>query len=187
MTTNEPCRGCGRIGCSCTHNEIVRSKELRVRTLELENGSLRAEITRLRTELAAAKEELSLVKCGEPNHPDRAYAMKNWLKTFGHKVYGNLKHGEVGFVLSLLQEGEISRGKAAEAIAELLVGNEPLLPVLQGNTFGDDEFPAETVARLRADLAAAQEQNAALAAKQLATELLSRAGAIERGEVNIEE
>lgn len=116
------------------------------------------EATRLRAELAAAKEELSLVKCGEPNHTDRAYAMKNWLKTFGHKVYCNLKHGDVGFVLSLLQEGEISRGKAAEAIAELLVGNEPRLPLLIGNTFGEDEFAAETVTNLRAELAAAKQE-----------------------------
>lgn len=117
-----------------------------------------AELHRLRAELAGAKEELSIVKRGDPNHPDRAYATKTWLETFGFRVFCALKHGKVGFVLSLLQEGDISRGKAAEAIAELLVGNEPILPKLQGNTFGEDDFPSETVANLRAELAAEREK-----------------------------
>lgn len=120
--------------------------------------ALEQELARLTAELASAKEELSLVKCGEPNHPDRAYAMKSWLKTFGFRVFCELKHGDVGIVLSLLQEGDISRGKAAEAIVELLAGNKPPLPALNGNTFGEDDFPSETVAKLRAELAAANER-----------------------------
>lgn len=129
-----------------------------------------AELSRLRTELASAKEELSLVKCGEPNHPDRAYAVKSWLKTFGFKVYAELKHGDVGFVLSLLQEGDISRGKAAEAIAELLVGGKPPLPALIGNTFGEDDFPSETVTKLRAELAAARNSVCAGMAREVKLE-----------------
>lgn len=100
-------------------------------------------------EIARLREELALVKCGEPNHPDRAYAMKGWLKTFGFKVYRELKQGDVGFVLSLLQSGEITRSRAAEAIAELLTGAEPLLPQFEGDVFAEDEMPRETVARLR--------------------------------------
>ena len=116
----------------------------------------------LRAEVASLKEELALVRCGEPNHPDRAYAMKEWLKTFGHKVYCELKHGDVGFVLLLLQEGEISRGKAAEAIAELLVGNKPLLPTFDGGTFAGDETPSKVVAALkqRAEAAEAEKRKA---------------------------
>jgi len=103
-------------------------------------------------EIATLRAELSLVKGGEPNHPDRAYAMKGWLKTFGFKVFCELKHNEVGFVLSLLQCGDISRGKAAEAIAELLVGNEPPLPQLVDDVFGEDDLPREVVNTLRAAL-----------------------------------
>ena len=97
-----------------------------------------------------SERELALIKRAEPASDDAAEAMKEWLKTFGFKVFCELKHGDIGFVLSLLQEGDISRGKAAEAIAELLVGSEPQLPKLQGNTFGEDDFPSGTVAKLRA-------------------------------------
>ncbi len=110
----------------------------------------------LRSQLAAAEKRIAeleaenaLIKCGEPNHPDRAYAMKGWLKTFGFQVYVTLNHGEVGYVLSLLQAGDITRGKAAEAIAELLVGNEPPLPQFVGDVFGEDDLPREAVGQLK--------------------------------------
>ena len=118
-------------------------------------------------EIAALKAELTLVKCGEPNYPDRAYAMKGWLKTFGFQVYATLKHGDVGYVLSLLQSGDISKGKAAEAIAELLVGNEPPLPQLIDDTFGEGDLPREIVATLRTVLRETREAlHAALVAMQ---------------------
>lgn len=110
-------------------------------------------IAALEAQVAELQSELSLVKCGEPNHPDRAYAMKGWLKTFGFKVFATLKHDEVGYVLSLLQAGDISRGKAAEAIAELLVGNEPPLPQLVDDMCGEDDLPREIVNSLRSQVA----------------------------------
>jgi len=119
---------------------------------------------RLRVDLEAAQAELHLVKCGEPNHPDRAYAMKGWLRTFGFNVYVTLKHGDVGHVLALLQDGDISRSKAAEAIAELLVGNEPALPESDGDTFGEDEMPREVVAALRSRVAELEAATARIAA-----------------------
>ena len=127
------------------------SPEAQARDRIAERGFAETErrIAALEAELAKVREELSLIKIGEPNHPDRAYATKGWFKTFGFAVYAELRHGPIGAVLTLLQSGDISRGKAAEAIAELLVGGNPVLPPYIDDTFGDDDIPREVVAKLR--------------------------------------
>lgn len=94
--------------------------------------------------------ELALIKCADSVGVNADEAMKRWLKTFGFKVFCELKQGPIWYTLLLLQEGDISRGKAAETIAELLVGNDPDLPGVVSKTFDEDEFPSETVAKLRA-------------------------------------
>ena len=131
------------------------SRALEERTSE--RDEMKAAHALLLIERDALRAELDIVKRGEPNHPDRAYALKGWLKTYGFKVYCALKHGEVGFVLSLLQAGDISRGRAAEAIAELLVGSEPQLPELVDDVYGEDELPRDVVTVLRASNARLRE------------------------------
>jgi hypothetical protein len=51
-----------------------------------------------------------------------------WAKVCASEVFQELKHGKYREVMFLLQQGEISIGKAAEAIAELAHGVKPLLP-----------------------------------------------------------
>jgi len=75
--------------------------------------------------------------------------IQEWLASDGFKIFCELKHGPVGNVLTLLQDGRISRGKAAEAIAELLKGQKPRLPDPAPAAFADDEIPSDVVCRLQ--------------------------------------
>ena len=75
------------------------------------------------------------------------------------KTYMELKHGTAGAILWALQNGEISRGKAAEALAEWAHGVEPLLPDLP-DAIPDDVTPLNLLRErneARADLATARE------------------------------
>jgi hypothetical protein len=73
-----------------------------------------------------------------------------WLASPVLKTFVNFKHGIVGDVLFALQEGEISRGKAAEALAEIAHGATSVrLPKYRG-IFGEDENPCDVVESLRA-------------------------------------
>jgi len=65
------------------------------------------------------------------------------------RVYCDLKHGPIGEVLSMLADGCISRGKAAEAIAQIMVGRTPVLPGDHLSEFAEDENPGEVVKALR--------------------------------------
>lgn len=76
-------------------------------------------------------------------------AMRQWLASDGFAIFCELKHGPVGLILTMLQDGRISRGRAAEAIAELLVAEQRPLPAAALPEFADDEIPAEVCARLR--------------------------------------
>lgn len=76
-----------------------------------------------------------------------------WLKSDGFKIFCELKHGPIGEVLALLADGCVSRSKAAEAIAELLVGRTPALPKTDGSEFAEYETPGETVRELHRRIA----------------------------------
>jgi hypothetical protein len=73
-----------------------------------------------------------------------------WLDSPAFQTFVDLKHGIVGDVLCALQEGEISRGKAAECLAEIAHGaTEVRLPRYRGY-FAEDETPVEKCERLEA-------------------------------------
>lgn len=72
-----------------------------------------------------------------------------WLKSWGFGLFAVLKHGPIGEVLSLLQDGWISRGKAAEAMAEIMLGNKPNLPENKSSAFDDLDIPGDVVNTLR--------------------------------------
>lgn len=52
-------------------------------------------------------------------------------------LFVELKHGPAGKILDYLQDGRISRGKAAEALAEIAYGREPQLPEPKESVFGN--------------------------------------------------
>ena len=53
---------------------------------------------------------------------------ENWKQVCASDVFQELKHGKYRDIMTLLSDGEISVGKAAEAIAERAGGVEPFLP-----------------------------------------------------------
>lgn len=117
---------------------------------------LREELEELETKYYALvkqakklREELALVKRGVDRKDDIQGAVTDWLHSFGFSVYVELRHGPIGEVLSMLADGVISRSKAAEAIAELMVGGTPRLPDDRLSEFGEDEMPGEVVRKLR--------------------------------------
>lgn len=55
-------------------------------------------------------------------------------------------------VLTLLQDGYISKRKAHEALNNILYGDEPLLPTPGKPVFDEDEMPSEAVQGLRDEL-----------------------------------
>lgn len=54
--------------------------------------------------------------------------MEVWKAVVSTDVYQDLKHGKYRDILTFLSDGEISVGKAAEAITERAAGIEPRLP-----------------------------------------------------------
>lgn len=68
---------------------------------------------------------------------------RDYLSSPVPRTAAELKHGPAGLVLYALQDGEISRGKAAEALAELMHGaTEVRLPPAEGY-FAEDDIPLE--------------------------------------------
>lgn len=57
-----------------------------------------------------------------------AHISDNWKQICESDVFQELKHGKYRGVMQLLQDGEISVGKAAQAIAEIAHGVTPVLP-----------------------------------------------------------
>lgn len=60
-------------------------------------------------------------------------------------TFVNLKHGIVGTILAALQDGQISRGKAAEALAEVAHGVEPRLPDDLPDPVSEDVVPSDVL------------------------------------------
>jgi hypothetical protein len=80
---------------------------------------------------------------------------QDWLKSPAFQTFIDLKHGPIGTILMLLQEGQISRGKCAEALAELAHGIAPedvRLPAFSESVFTDDQTPAEVCAAKDAEI-----------------------------------
>lgn len=65
-------------------------------------------------------------------------------------TFCDLKHGIVGDILKLLQEGQISRGKAAESLAEIAHGVTPRIPDVDFDPIPEDCIPS----KLQAEIAA---------------------------------
>jgi len=103
-------------------------------------------ISDLRTQLAAARKEAT-----QSFHASPAF-----------DTYCDLKFGDFGKILSALQDGLISRSKAAEALAELMHGGKPSFAA-GDPAFAEDEFPCEVVTALRAQLAKAEADRRTLA------------------------
>jgi hypothetical protein len=90
---------------------------------------------------------------------------QKWLQSPAFDTFVDLKHGVVGKVLSALQEGEISRGRAAECLAEIAHGaTEVQMPKHRG-FFAEDETPVERCEKTEAQLVAARQQAADEAVK----------------------
>jgi hypothetical protein len=80
---------------------------------------------------------------------------QDWLKSPAFQTFIDLKHGPIGTILMLLQEGQISRGKCAEALAELAHGIAPedaRLPAFSESVFTDDQTPSEVCAAKDAEI-----------------------------------
>lgn len=76
------------------------------------------------------------------------------------KTFVDLKYGIVGTILSALQDGQISRGKAAEALAEVAHGVTPQLPDNLPAPLPEDCVPSEVLRErdaLRAQVAQLRE------------------------------
>lgn len=94
-------------------------------------------------EIKRLTDEVALLKRTDRESRDE------WLKSWGFGLFAVLKHGPIGEVLALLQDGWISRGKAAEAMAEIMLGNTPNLPERKSSAFDDLEIPCDVVNELR--------------------------------------
>lgn len=92
-------------------------------------------------------------------------SLKAWQSSPAYETFVTLKHGAVGHILRMLQGGQISRGRAAETLAELAHGISPdrvRMPEPVSPLFDEDETPAETCQRLKerlAELEAVAESN----------------------------
>lgn len=101
------------------------------------------------TELIKAREEIAQLRAS--NAALIREGMKRWQESPAFDTFCELKHGPSGRVLSALQDGEISRGRAAECLAEIAHGaTEVNLPECTWS-FGDNEIPAEVLVELRKD------------------------------------
>lgn len=94
-------------------------------------------------EIKRLTDEVALLKRTDRESRDE------WLKSWGFGLFAVLKHGPIGEVLALLQDGWISRGKAAEAMAEIMLGNTPNLPERKSSAFDDLDIPCDVVNELR--------------------------------------
>lgn len=123
--------------------------DMMARARESERVSdLQAERDRLARELEEAQAEV--VKLLDECQKLRA---RNWKQVCESDWFHNLAYyGEARRVLQLLQDGAISRVKAAEALVELAHGVTPLLPDQWLLAFAEDEIPSEVVVSLRRDL-----------------------------------
>jgi hypothetical protein len=70
-----------------------------------------------------------------------------WKEVVSTEVFQDLKHGKFKDIMYLLADGEISVGKAAEAITERAAGIEPRLPE---STLTDDRSWKERYDELKA-------------------------------------
>jgi hypothetical protein len=88
------------------------------------------DVARLEQDLSAAKAEIVRTKKDRDDAIKRLYLREseNWKRVCASDVYQDLKHGAYRDIMGLLSDGEISIGKAAEAIAERCGGIEPFLP-----------------------------------------------------------
>lgn len=77
---------------------------------------------------------------------------RKWTRSPAFSTYIELKEGPAGRVLAALQDGLISRNKAAEALAEIAHGATEVSMPEPSDIFGLDEIPAETVVKLRAQI-----------------------------------
>ena len=113
-----------------------------------------AEIAALKSELQAAhnthdarmkEKNAELLKA-------HVAATKAYLSSPAMKTFAGLKTSKAGTILSMLQDGAISRGKACEVLALLAHGvdwDDIPLPVESGRQFGEDQVPADVVAALK--------------------------------------
>lgn len=118
----------------------VRRHQCTVISHEDYEAELRAEIEELKTK----------------NRDAFRRSTKEWLASPAFKTFADLKHSRVGQILVMLQDGQISRGRGCEALAELAHGvavDDVRLPEACAPVFGDDETPAETYSALRATFA----------------------------------
>jgi len=76
---------------------------------------------------------------------------KEYLQTPVFETFCKLKHGVVGEVLTALQNGAISRGKAAECLAEIAHGATSVVLPDSSDLFSDSDNPEEVVTELRKD------------------------------------
>ena len=90
---------------------------------------------------------------------------RKWTRSPAFSTYIELKEGPAGRVLAALQDGLISRNKAAEALAEIAHGATEVSMPEPSDIFGLDEIPAETVVKLRAQIPSRNAKNARTAAK----------------------
>ena len=112
--------------------------------LELkDNKQLKDDHAAKDAEIKRLTDEVALLKRTDRESRDE------WLKSWGFGLFAVLKHGPIGEVLTLLQDGWISRGKAAEAMAEIMLGNTPNLPERKSSAFDDLEIPCDVVNELR--------------------------------------
>jgi hypothetical protein len=103
--------------------------------LSQERGELRGckTIAQLEAELAQLREIVISETRARSKKPD-------------FKTFVELKHGVVGDILWMLQDCQISRGKAAEALAEVAHGVEPRLPKPEGYPIPEDVTPSQIAA-----------------------------------------
>ena len=65
--------------------------------------------------------------------------MEVWKAVVDTDVFQDLKHGKYRDILDLLADGDISVGKAAEAIAERAGGLQPILPPYDFENWQNDD------------------------------------------------
>lgn len=117
--------------------------------MDLMIGHLIATIRRQEAELAEQGAEIEKFKSQAVERAKRSF--NEWYKSPAFKTFVDLKYGVVGKVLFALQEGEITRVRAAECLAEIAHGaTEVSIPEYRG-VFAEDENPADVVAELRKD------------------------------------
>ncbi len=99
-------------------------------------------------------------------------SMQNWFNSPAFPTYCQLKEGVAGKVLWLLQNGQITRSKAAEVLAESFHGADPsdALPEIEYHVLPDDVIPAQAYEELLDARATITTLQAELAALRKATE-----------------